>query len=178
MPSVESLDEETYEQTRKLLIFFFERRGCRSPAELADETFFRVVTKITHGEEVLDITKYCYGVARNVLREHWKNSKKAWVELEEPLVASRASEAFDVARQHEESEQQRRRLACMEECARKLDARDRELITTYCTVDDRRELAARLGLTLNALRLRVLHIRGRLKKCRDQCLKNAPGTGN
>src|SRR5262249_33819538 len=55
------------------LTFFFDSHGAFPPEELADETLDRVMRILDEGErEIVDIPRYCLGVARNVLRETWK----------------------------------------------------------------------------------------------------------
>src|SRR5215475_14547618 len=76
-----SLAGESYEKLRAGLVFFFERKGCLVPAELADETVNRVARKIEEGREIEDVIKFSYGVARYVLLEHWNDPKREWEQL-------------------------------------------------------------------------------------------------
>jgi len=41
-----ALAGEAYEKLRARLIYFFELKGCRVPAELSDETINRIARKI------------------------------------------------------------------------------------------------------------------------------------
>ena len=62
---------------------------------------------------------------------------------------------------------------------RALPAEHRNLILKYHEQDDRRnkdrrlELAARMALPMNALRIRVYRIRAKLEKCIENCLERA-----
>src|SRR6266542_5193913 len=68
-----------YEKLRARLIYFFERKGCRTPAELSDETINRIARKVEEGLEIEDVFKFSYGVARLVLLEHWRDPKREWI---------------------------------------------------------------------------------------------------
>src|SRR5262245_50407415 len=78
-----ALAGEEYEKIRKRLIYFFERKGCRTAAELGDETINRVARKIEEGIEIRDMLKYSSSVARLVLKEHWDDPKREWDQIDE-----------------------------------------------------------------------------------------------
>ena len=58
-----------YQETRSNLIRFFEWRGCPFPEDHADETINRVARRILEGEDVRDVPKYFFGVARLLFLE-------------------------------------------------------------------------------------------------------------
>ena len=66
-------------------------------------------------------------------------------------------------------------LACLEKCVAELDELNRRIITRYyigserVKIDNRRELAASLGLSQNALTIRACRIRTRLEACVRRC---------
>jgi DNA-directed RNA polymerase specialized sigma24 family protein len=159
-----ALAGESYEKLRAGLIYFFERKGCLIPAELADETFNRVARKIEQGQKIEDLFKYFYGVARFVLLEHWDDPKREWEELDERLPLPEHN-----------SESEEHRLECMKGCLQSLSSEERDLVVKNCTLNKRgkEELAMALGLTINALRLRVFRIRARLHECRKKCIGGA-----
>src|SRR5262249_30282472 len=72
-----------------------------------------------------------------------------------------------------------RRWECFERCAGKLESDDRELIVGYCQgeqrikIENRRTLAARLGVSTNALGIRACRIRNRLETCMQRCLSQS-----
>jgi DNA-directed RNA polymerase specialized sigma24 family protein len=158
-----ALAGEGYEKLRSKLIFFFDRKGCRIPNELCDETINRVAQKIGGGCEIPDLLKFSLGVARMVLLEYWNDPKKDWEQLDEQLAVS------DIDR--EDFEEQR--LECMKKCLQSLSPEDRELIVKNCTLDKngKLEMAATMGLTMNALRLRVFRIRAGLRECCEKCIR-------
>ncbi|MBO0723552.1 MAG: hypothetical protein J2P41_22195 [Blastocatellia bacterium] len=158
-----SLAGESYEKLRAGLSFFFERRGCLVPDELADETVNRVARKIEEkSDEIVDVFKFSYGVARFVLLEHWNDPKRTWEQLSVRLPSSE---------KYNETDDQR--LGCMKKCMQALTPEERRLIVKNCTMDKRgkEDLAVSLGLTLNALRLRVFRIRTRLHECHEECVR-------
>jgi len=152
---------EEYEKLRARLIYFFERKGCRIPAELGDETINRVARKVEEGLEIEDVFKFSHGVAHKVLLEHWKDPKREWAQLDERLSSPESDP---------ESEQQR--LECMKKCLQSLPSEERDLIIKNCTLNkkDRDDLARSMGLTINAFRLRVFRIRTKLHECREKCV--------
>ena len=68
---------------------------------------------------------------------------------------------------------------CLHQCMDQLAPHNRELILDYYKgerqgmIDNRKRLAARLRLTLNALRVRADRIRANLEECVNQCLAGA-----
>lgn len=170
----------TYERIRSRLVKLFECRGCHDPEALADETIDRVSRRIAEGEEVHtpDPGGYFYGVARNVLRESWRRRRREQ-EASGPPAASLSAPAPGLV---EPAEAAQRKLECLELCLEALSPADRDLILGYYRRGDRiliqarRELAERLGLPLNALRVRAHRIRGRLEGCvRRRLARSAEG---
>jgi DNA-directed RNA polymerase specialized sigma24 family protein len=152
---------EEYEKLRARLIYFFERKRCRIPAELGDETINRIARKIEEGHEIKDLFKFSFGVARLVLLEHWDDPRRDWEQLDDRLSSPR----FD----DKEDEPQ---LECMKKCLQALTLEERDLIIRNCTTNKngKAEIASALGLTINALRLRVFRIRSRLHECYEKCV--------
>ncbi|MGA9768445.1 MAG: RNA polymerase sigma factor [Blastocatellia bacterium] len=152
-----------YEVIRQKLIRIFTYRGCSDVEELADITIKRVVRKI---QEIIDSyvgdpALYFYGVARNVCKERCKRKP-----LPTPPPATENS-----------SEEKELRHDCLEKCLDKLAPEDRKMILSYyegdktAKIDGRKEMAERLGLNSNALRIRMHRIRTTLQKCMLGCLK-------
>jgi DNA-directed RNA polymerase specialized sigma24 family protein len=155
---------EEYEKLRARLMYFFERKGCRTPAELSDETINRIARKMEEGLEIENLFKFSYGVARLVLLEHWRDPKREWDQLDQRLSSPRSDREFD-----------ERRLHCMEKCLQELPSEDRDLIVKNCTLDKKgkEDVARALGLTMNALRIRTFRIRTKLHECREKCIRGA-----
>jgi DNA-directed RNA polymerase specialized sigma24 family protein len=157
-----TLAGEEYEKLRARLIYFFERRGCRISADLGDETINRVARKVEEGVEIEDVFKFSYGVARFVLLEYWNDPKRDWEQIDDQISSPESDREFD---EH--------RLECMKMCLQSLPSGDRDLIVNNCILDKKgkEELAVSLGLTINALRLRVFRIRTKLHQCREKCVR-------
>ena len=153
---------ESYEKLRTGLIYFFERKGCLTPAELADETVNRMARKIKEGQEIGDIFRFSYGVAKYVLLEYWHDHRKEWEQLTEQHT-----------RPEHNGESEEQRLECMKKCLQELSSEEQHLIVKNCTLDKKGklELALALGLTINAFRLRIFRIRARLYECREKCIR-------
>jgi DNA-directed RNA polymerase specialized sigma24 family protein len=155
---------EEYEKLRARLMYFFERKGCRTPAELSDETINRIARKMEEGLEIENLFKFSYGVARLVLLEHWRDPKREWDQLDQRLSSPRSDREFDELR-----------LQCMEKCLQALPSEERDLIVKNCTLDKKgkEEVARALGLTMNALRIRTFRIRTKLHECREKCISGS-----
>jgi DNA-directed RNA polymerase specialized sigma24 family protein len=160
-----------YEALRRKLVKFFQWRGCRSPEDLADDTINRVARNLEAGENIRHLAAYCAGIARHVFLESLRASRR-----EEALQA--------VTHLSPIPPDEDPRWECLERCLRKLSAEDFRLIVQYYQEDEqarieaRRNLAARLGIPPNALRIRAHRIRVRLQGCVEDCMKRLQKVGN
>lgn len=156
-----------YEDVRRRLVKFFTCRGCREAEDLADETINRVARRLVEIEETYsgDPSPYFYGVAQKVHLEHVRKRPAP----KSPPPPTPEEEA-------EEPEYE-----CLEQCMQRLPEESRELILQYyqedrgAKIDHRRRLAERLGIALNALRIRVHRIRAALQECVRDCLERQAG---
>ena len=154
---------EKYEEIRRRLIKIFASRGCECPEDLADETINRVVRKVPEIAESYegDPALYFYGVARFVHHEYLR-------EKPDPQPPPPADEPSGTDKEYE----------CLEQCMDGLPARSRELFLQYyqeeksAKIRHRKRLAERLGIGLNALRIRACRIRMDLQTCVLECLQN------
>jgi DNA-directed RNA polymerase specialized sigma24 family protein len=155
-----------YEQIRSGLIKVFLCRGSVDPEELADETINRVARKVQEIAEsyVGDPALYFYGVAKMVYLEYSRRKPVA----PHPPPPDAAEEADS-------------RYECLERCIKNLSAKNRELILAYyehetgAKIDRRKELADHMGITTNALWIRVHRIKKDLQNCVSQCLRGDRG---
>lgn len=151
-----------YEDIRRRLIKIFTCRGCATPEDLADESINRVMRRLKDIREGYtgDRALYFFGVAHKVFLEYIKNPP--------PPAQMPAPESSD------ETE---REYTCLEHCVESLQPKNRELVIRYyqqekrAKIDDRKQLAAQLGIALNALRIRAHRIRANLQKCMHECLE-------
>jgi hypothetical protein len=156
-----------YERLRRRLIRFFAAQGDAEAAEMADETLDRLARRVAAGAPILDVRRFAHGIARLVARERYRSDRRHHRLLRTYL-------ACDRARRHERELEGT--LECLRRCAARLSAEDRELLLGY--YDDtafdleqaRKALAGRLGLSPNALRLRVHRLRRILEASMRHCL--------
>ncbi len=174
---------EIYEQIRNSLITFFECRGSFIPENQADETINRVARRLAEGKEIYveNPATYFYGVARNVLREHWEAPGLESAALESlPPSNDLSTDPSGLQERQIERYHKEQQLECLEQCLRGLPSTPRELISRYyqgesrVKIRNRKSLAESLGIPLNALRIRALRIREKLEECVESCLKRLP----
>ncbi len=164
-----------YEIIRRKLIRFFEWRAIGSADEHADETINRVARRIYEGQIIDNLKSYFYGVARMVFMEALKDREQAPVAIEDALLVIR-----DKSSEVTENEPDPR-VMCFDRCLGSLPSENRTLIVTYyreekrAKIELRQQLADRLQIPLNALRIRAHRIRVNLEKCIKTCLQAPPG---
>ena len=120
--------------------------------------------RLEEGANVHNLDGYIYGVAKLVHTESLKrrNQKQEFNEGELSSIAVDAEAA-----QCQE---------CLERCLRYLSDEDREVIMEYYKyeksekITGRRRLAARLGVSLNTLRVKMHRQRLNLEACVQECL--------
>jgi DNA-directed RNA polymerase specialized sigma24 family protein len=162
--------EIIFEQFRDELVFYFQRNRCAQAEDKADLVITRVAAKLAQ-EQILDIRKYCYSVARRVLQECWREQGKSPIPLDDLPPSLQMSVNPDVEeRLREEARDQERMKECMQKCLQGLEKEKRDLIKGYCLADDRGELAESLGVKLSILRVKIHRIRNGLKKCLANCM--------
>jgi RNA polymerase sigma factor (sigma-70 family) len=154
---------EKYEQIRRRLVKLFACRGSLDAEDLADETINRVTFKAPDlaREYVGDPSLYFYGVAQKVFLESLRHKP--------PTPPAPTTDPAEM----EETE---REYACLERCLSELPQASRELVLGYyhddrrAKIDHRKEMAARLGVAQNALRIRIHRVRATLQECLRGCL--------
>ena len=150
---------------RRRLVAYFDRKRARAPDELADETLNRVARRLEEEGAITDTppARYCYIVARFVFLEYVRREPIQSNVADLTIAAHREPDV--VAEQHELM------LDRVDRCLQQLDADERALILQYyqgeqrTKIEQRRMLAAQLGVTPNALTIRACRIRGRLEAC-------------
>ncbi len=159
-----------YLELRRRLIRFFTWRGCHIPEELFDTTIERAAKKLACGgvQDSVDPFRYCYGVARNLLKEYPRQPKP------DPLPENHPA-ALPVPTWDE------RTLACLDECLDRLSEHHRYLVRRWFQYEGgekirvRKEMAAEEGGP-NALRIRIFRIKKVLRDCVSDCLSQENGT--
>ena len=160
------LAAKKYESIRRRVIEILASRGCYEADDWADIVIDRVVSKV---DKVMvgfegDPSFYFFGVTKKVFFEYLEYLKKkpATYVLPPPPPPEK------LELEH----------ACLESCSSRLSVEDRELIQKYYChtgrekIDNRKEMAKKLGIGLNALRIRAHRIRIALRRCIDNCLNS------
>ena len=156
---------EKYEYIRLKLLKYFQWCGSDVPDIDADETINRVTRRIDEGQDVYNVSGYIYGVAKlvhaeSLKRRNWMRALDDDIELPAIAVEVRAANYQE----------------CMERCLGCLSDEDREVISEYyrhkksAKIDCRKRLAARLGISLNTLRVKMHRQRMSLEACVEKCL--------
>jgi hypothetical protein len=164
---------ERYLEIRRRLVEYFDRRNRSAPDILADSTLDRVSRTLEESGHirVTPPARYCYVVARYVLLEDIRKSQR-----EIPFDETRPMSLPDSSRNRAATDEiTERSLRCLAHCLKRLKADDRKLIVEYYRdakrqrIDRRRELARALGITMNALAIRMWRLRASLEACVGSC---------
>lgn len=164
---------QKYELIRTKLVKLFECRGCACPEDYADVTIDIVAAKISNGLviQASNIPNFFYGVARNVLRDYWRQVKKQPLSLEcinQPVYSSDDSPGLRERMSEQEIIEQQ--LSYLDMCLQELPQESRDLIIQYymgqegSNIKSRKFLAEQLAIPLNALRIRVHRVRAKLRR--------------
>ena len=159
-----------YEKLRRILIKFFECRGSCISDELADETLNRLARKIDEGAEIeKNVYALSLGIARFVLLENLKSPENRRVEMKDLATVTAPPGPWEADDDLWE--------VCLRDCLFGVSEANRELIIEYyqdegrARVDEHKMLAARFGISLNALFSRAKRTRDKLEECVTRCIK-------
>jgi RNA polymerase sigma factor (sigma-70 family) len=167
-----------YETIHQRLTRIFVARGCLDAENLADEVMNRVAVRIEKITETYDgDPARCFqGFAEKVWLEYIRDLRKQST-VEPPPLPFRPDEDEHARRERERCEQEDE---CLTRCMEELPGPDSKLFSRYFQSDEaakiaRKKLAAELGLTANALRIKAHRIRRPLQKCMESCLEQVRG---
>lgn len=161
---------QMYVQLRHDLAKLFMWGRCPDPEGMTDDTLDRVAKKVHEVRQSYqgDPRLYFRAVANNLIKENFKKIKTQVslddIDLPEQQTIETAEETADIE-------------DCLQSCLRKLDNEKRKLILAYyakekqAKIDYRHELAQRLGISVETLRVRVFRIRVSIEGCIESCLK-------
>jgi len=162
-----------YEHIHQSLVKVFSWNGCRDPEDLADDAIDRVTRKVP---EIMvnysgDPALYFYGVAKKMVQEC---RRQGILSIELQSLESHLSAGNN--HQTGNSDEIDRKFECLEKCIQELPHESRELILNYyqhekrAKIDFRRQIAEKMGIDVESLRLKAFRIRGSLHKCIEKCL--------
>ena len=160
-----------YVQLRDDLSKVFTWNRCPDPEGLTDEVFDRVAKKVHHLRDnyVGDPKLYFYGFARNLIKEIPKKVKMQ--------MSLQGTEPASDPRSELEQETAIMREDCLRWCLQRLSEAKRELILAYyakdkqAKIDHRTEMAQRLRISVETLRVKAYRIRSTLEQCIERCLE-------
>lgn len=167
-PDRDLAGERYVELARRLRTIFLYRR-CPNVDELVDETLDRAGRRLLElGERYdgSDPARYVFGVAWNVARESFRRRS--------PEQLPEGKEIPDPGLTADENEE--RRDVCLDRCLDELTEDDRRLALAYYQgekgfrIRRRAALARELGVSLNALRLKLHRITRHLRQCVFDCM--------
>ena len=156
---------EKYERIRFRLIRILAAKGCAEPEDLADKTINIVAGKIDSLLEsyVGDPALYFYAVAKKIFLEQLKKK---------PLPNTPPPDPNPTELEHV--------CGLLDLCLDELPAVDKDTTLRYQEgekgerIKNRKQLAQELGISLNALRIKVFYIHARLRQCMELRLQQFP----
>jgi RNA polymerase sigma factor (sigma-70 family) len=165
-----------YVQLREDLSKIFAWRQCADPEGLTDEVFDRVALKVRDIRKTYegDPRFYFRAVANNLVKEELKKNKTQLSIDSLEIMEEEAAESSEEAIRTEE---------CLESCLRKLSRQKRALVKAYYAkekqekIENRNELADKLGISISTLRVRVFRIRLTLEQCIERCVREQSENG-
>lgn len=140
-----------YEALRRKLIDLFAWERSEAPEDLADETLNRLARRVSEGADIPNFNRYAYGIARLLLQEEARSHRTRATALREFQMVSGTTPDPGI-------------LDRLRRCLAELPTPSRELLERYYT-GNRAQLARDQGISLNALRNRVLRLRRQLFDC-------------
>jgi DNA-directed RNA polymerase specialized sigma24 family protein len=167
---------DKYEEIRARLITFFECRRCLAVERLADISINRVIKRYFEGEIIAALMGYVFGVAKIVYFEYLAEQRNEKLVRDEFTRAGEGVVEPDLGDDEPDVVQR-----CFDGCMAKLEPDDRAFIKRYYEesrrkkIKNRKSMAEELNISRNAVVLRAFHVRQRLKRCVDKCLKKHGG---
>lgn len=158
---------QRYETLRRSLIKVFAWEQQPDSEALADDVLDRVARRLNEGVAIADVKAYAQRTAELVLMEARRRTRRRDALAEGGADALLPVTANPIVE---------RRHGCLERCLDSLGAEARELVLRYYAHDGRARIAQRdalareQGLTVGALRNRLLRLREKLETCVRDCL--------
>ena len=156
---------EKYNKIQSKLIGVFACFGCDAEA-LADKTINVVISKTDRLIEnyVGDPALYFYGVAKKIYQEQLRKKPAPIISPVGPCIDKKDEQMHQ----------------CLEESLQELSSGDKDLVLRYHEgkkqekIDNRARLALDLGISRNALRIKVYRIHADLRQRVERCLQALP----
>lgn len=166
---------QEYRRLHQRVVRLFSLHAVTDPYALADEALDRLARRLAADpKEVIAPAAFLVGIARHLVQEEERRRIRESKAVQEWTSITATSSSAD-----EEL------LRKVEQCLGKMSREQRELLLAYYRstgrqkIEHHRELATRLGISLNALRNRLLRARKELDDCvrrADRDVSGAEGT--
>ena len=165
------LAADLYLELRHSLVKIFAWNRCSDPDGMADETIDRVARQVGRLRETYEGNPnlFFYGVANNLIREYQKKIK-THVPIEDIELPDESVSEDEAAISLEREE-------CLQKCLQELSSEKREQVLAYYSkekhakIDHRAEMARKLGISIENLRVRMCRIRVALEDCIENCIE-------
>jgi DNA-directed RNA polymerase specialized sigma24 family protein len=168
--------EIKYNHIRRRLIVLLDLRGYPFSEDVADEAIHRFIRRLpalADSFTTKDPIPYLYTTAYHV---HLEQNRRKSLPLPDDVSELAQPEA------EEEDVEEERLHQCLDKCLGGMDEEGRETALAYYQwerrekIECRKALAKRMGISTNALRIKVYHIRNVLQACIEECLGLRPPT--
>ncbi len=163
-----------YETLRTRLIAFLRLHVPAQADSLADEALDRMARRVHEGTPVQNVYLYALGIARLLVRESRARTVREDIAARDAALFQ--DDAADVIARETLD-------AALRACMEGLPPEGADLIVEYYSsgsgavrIENRRKIAERLGVGLNALRNRALRLRDMLEHCIRQRLAARDGS--
>jgi DNA-directed RNA polymerase specialized sigma24 family protein len=148
------------------LVRFLRWSRAQEAEDVASESILRLVQNLRDGQQVLNLDAYARQIARNVLLEERRRTRRD-IQFRSSALPAMAGPSTDRAEALSR---------CMERCMKScLSEQEIRLIEAYYGGDavshiaQRKALREKLGLSENALRLKAFRVRQKLQECIKRC---------
>jgi DNA-directed RNA polymerase specialized sigma24 family protein len=165
-----------YVQLRRRLASVFAYRGCANPDELADEAMDRLARKVLEDpQSISNPQRLLFAMAWKIMQESFRQPRS--VDLPDDW------ESTETNRPAPPEEDEGRGQDCLESCLGWLPDGDRSVIVAYfehekrAKISHRMDIAKELGISANALRLKVHRIVVQLRTCVTECMDRRAASG-
>ena len=157
---------KAYRIVHARLTRFFDLKNMADPATMADEVMDRLAASLaTRGTAQIESpAAFALGIARHLLQEEWRRLAREQEAIREWAGIPRT----------EQDDEKELTMASLDHCLSRMPAAKRELLQSYYgwsgaeKIAHHRQMADTLGLTVNALRNRLLRARTDLLACLRQ----------
>jgi DNA-directed RNA polymerase specialized sigma24 family protein len=160
--------ETKYKTLRRRLITVLDLRGCPVSEDVVEEAVLRFVHRLPTMADSFkdnDPTSYLYVTAHHLHLEYIERQFAPLPDDITELPQPDADASVEEERLHE----------CLDRCLEGMGGAERERLLDYyrhdkrAKIDLRKTLARRMGISANALRIRIYHLRNALQTCIEEC---------